>query len=105
MHQPHAHADRKRLRKLGAKCPGVAALIDGLTLRNITIKKPALSPGVIIGNASVPMRNLVFDGVRFLDPPTDGAFGMDYFHCEGVASGVAKGDTWPVPPCFANETS
>jgi len=88
-----------------AKCPGVAALIDGLTLRNVTIKKPKLSPGVIMGNSTVPMRNLVFDNVRFIDPPSDGAFGKKYFHCEGVESGVAKGDTWPVPPCFKDATT
>ena len=87
-----------------AACPGVAAAIDGLTLRNITISKPATSPGVIIGNASMPMRNVVFDGVRFEDPPANGAFGSKYFHCEGVEGGIAKGGTWPVPPCFTNET-
>lgn len=88
-----------------SKCPGVAALIDGLTLRNITINKPKLSPGVIIGNNSLKMRNLVFEDVRFIDPPADGTFGKDYFHCEGVESGVAKGSTWPVPPCFTDDTS
>ena len=88
-----------------ATCPGVAALLDGLTLRNITVNKPKTSPGVIIGNGSLPMRNIVFDGVRFIDPPADGAFGSDYFHCEGVQSSVARGGTWPVPPCFANETT
>ena len=88
-----------------AKCPGVAALIDGLTLRNVTVyNEPRTSPGVILGNASLPMRNLVFDGVRFIDPPADGAFGADYFLCEGVQSGVARGGSWPVPPCFQNET-
>ena len=87
-----------------AACPGVAALIDGLTLRNITINKPKTSPGVINGNTSLPMRNIVFDGVRFIDPPADGAFGEDYFFCRGVASGVARGGTWPVPTCFTNET-
>jgi len=86
-------------------CPGVAALIDGLTLRNITINKPKLSPGVIIGTDSVPMRNVVFDDVRFIDPPADGHFGKKYFHCEGVQGGVAKGSTWPVPPCFTDLTN
>ena len=85
-----------------ATCPGVAGLIDGLTLRNITINKPESSPGVIIGNSSVPIRNIVFDGVRFIDPPAHGAFGSDYFHCVGVQGGVARGGTWPVPPCFTN---
>lgn len=87
-----------------ATCPGVPAVIDGLTLRNVTVNRPKTSPGVIIGNGSVPMRNLVFDGVRFIDPPDDGAFGKDYFHCEGVQGAIATGGTWPVPPCFSNTT-
>ena len=88
-----------------SKCPGVAALIDGLTLRNITVNRPQTSPGVIIGNDSLRIRNLVFDNVVFVDPPDNGAFGTDYFHCEGVEGGLAKGGTWPTPPCFTNEAS
>jgi len=88
-----------------SSCPGVPGLIDGLTLRNITVKKPRLSPGVIIGNISVPMKNIVFDSVRFIDPPVNGAFGTDYFYCEGVENAVAIGDTWPVPPCFTDQST
>ena len=40
----------------------------------------------------------------FLAMPADGAFGKDYFHCEGVQGAVATGGTWPVPPCFSNNT-
>jgi hypothetical protein len=29
----------------------------------------------------------------------------DYFACEGVSRGVAKGATWPVPNCFHDETN
>ena len=28
-----------------------------------------------------------------------------YYTCSGVASGVALGDTWPVPPCFEDRTT
>lgn len=29
---------------------------------------------------------------------------QNYFSCEGVVNGVATGNTWPVPSCFADET-
>ena len=28
-----------------------------------------------------------------------------YLSCDGVQSGVAAGDTWPLPPCFADHTA
>ena len=77
--------------------------IRNLVLRNITITKPKLSPGVIIGSLDNPI-GVTFDGVRFIDPPDDGAFGKAYFHAVGV-NGVAMGGTWPVPPGFANHTA
>ena len=30
---------------------------------------------------------------------------VDYYVCEGVASGVARGNTYPVPSCFKDETN
>jgi len=87
-----------------SNCDSPAGLFANITLRNVTIKKPALSPGVIFGNSTNPIRGLVFDGVRVIDPPSNGAWGKDYYYCKGVQSGIAKGDTWPVPPCFKDET-
>ena len=47
------------------QCPTQGcATFANITLRNVTITDPALSPGVILGNASNPMSNIVFDGVR-----------------------------------------
>ena len=62
-------------------------------------------PGVIFGNSTNPIKGLVFDGVRVIDPPSDGAWGKKYYYCKGVSSGIAKGDTWPVPPCFEDQTN
>lgn len=87
-----------------ANCDSPAGLFAHITLRNITIVKPKLSPGVIFGNSTNPIQGLVFDGVRVTDPPSDGAFGKKYYYCKGVSSGIAKGDTWPVPPCFKDQT-
>lgn len=86
-----------------ATCPGVQnATIRGLVLRNITINRPKLSPGVLIGSVDNPIE-VTFDGVRFIDPPTDGSFGPAFFHVEGV-KGVALHGTWPVPPTFVNRS-
>ena len=105
--------------------------------------------GVIFGNSTNPIQNLVFDGVRwsidrsiartqytqahhpttiatkrnacshqllykrrlkhfplfrFIDPPADGVWGHKYYFCKGVQTGVAVGGTWPVPPCFTNDS-
>lgn len=87
-----------------ANCESPPGLFANLTLRNITILKPKLSPGVIFGNSTNPIQNLVFDSVRVIDPPDDGAWGKTYYYCKGVESGVARGRTWPVPSCFRDET-
>ena len=57
--------------------------------------------GVIMGSEELPMTNITFDGVR-----VEGAGeGRERYHtCSGVESGVATGDTWPVPPCFQDST-
>ena len=87
---------------LGASCPPVNGTIRNLVLRNITINQPKLSPGIMIGDASNPV-HVTFDSVRFIDPPKDGAFKTDFFYVKGV-NGVATGNTWPIPPGFANHT-
>eukprot|EP00943_MAST-04B_sp_MAST-4B-sp1_P000784 g784.t1 len=51
------------------KCPTQSCVtFNNITLRNIYIDKPVLSPGVILGNASNPMTNIVFDNVVVNDP-------------------------------------
>jgi len=89
---------------LGSNCESPSGTFANITLRNITIIKPKLSPGVIFGNSTNPIQGLVFDGVRVVDPPSRGAWGKDYYYCNGVTSGIAKGNTWPVPPCFEDQT-
>mgnify|MGYP007024451801 CR=1 FL=1 len=74
-----------------------------LVALSITIRNPKQSPGVILANTSTPMVNITFDGVRVINPGKK-PWGTDYYKCEGVASGIAKGGTWPVPPCFKNAT-
>ena len=46
-------------------CPTQACVsFRNITLRDVLISKPWLSPGVILGNASNPMQGLVFDNVK-----------------------------------------
>jgi len=83
-----------------AKCfMPAAGKYENITLRNITINNPK-KIGVIMANSTNPMNNVVFDGVKF----TGIGKKDNYFRCENVVGGVAKGDTWPVPSCFKDKT-
>ena len=65
------------------------------------VSEPLLSPGVILGNASNPMRNVTFDNVRFdfgTDPlrgsfPFGRAYQCDHAAVQSVAGTV------PAPKC------
>ena len=76
---------------------------ENIVLRNVTVMNPKGSAGVIFANDTTPMRNIVFDDVKVINPGTK-PFGPGYF-CKGVASGVATGNTTPVPPCFTDLTT
>eukprot|EP00041_Stephanoeca_diplocostata_P033862 m.1129577 g.1129577 ORF g.1129577 m.1129577 type:complete len:478 (-) comp24420_c0_seq11:3449-4882(-) len=97
--------------KLGDKCSLEYPIQDhcptqgcvtftNITLRNINITDPILSPGIILGNSTNPMKNIVFDNVvaTFDNVLPIFPYGADY-KCEN-AHGVATGGTSPVPPCF-----
>ena len=86
----------------GFHCP-VTDLItwNNLTFRNVLIDSPSNSPGVILGNATNPMTNIVFDNVQAKNAWGIPWFG-DYYKCDGVVNATAMGGTHPVPPCFTN---
>jgi polygalacturonase len=69
-----------------------------ITLRNIRVNSPRKSPGVLLGNATNPMKNVVFDNVVVHDPG-DSPWGEEYYYCEGIEGYATRGTT-PVPPCF-----
>ncbi|CAF1332555.1 unnamed protein product [Adineta ricciae] len=71
---------------------------NNITLRNITLYDPQISPGVIVGNTSNPMKNILFDNVVVKNPGSH-PWGDKYYACSNV-EGIAQGDTQPVPPCF-----
>lgn len=84
---------------------------ENITLRNVLIENPFLSPGVIMGNSSNPMRNIEFDNVTmtvsYKNYFTHGRLPFHNkrfpfagkFQCENVISGTCKGCN-PVPDCF-----
>merc|ERR1719460_1710392 len=40
------------------------ARYENITLRNITVNSPKMSPGVLIANLSNPMKNVLFENVK-----------------------------------------
>ena len=51
-----------------ASCPVPAGITwSDITFRNVTVVTSSLSPGVLMGNVTNPMRNIVFDNVRAID--------------------------------------
>jgi len=78
------------------------AQYENITLRNFVVNNPKHSAGVLIAHPDFPMKNVVFDNVRVNNPSLTPF--ADHYHCENV-QGVATGGTWPVPPCFRDETT
>mmetsp|Transcript_2305 Transcript_2305/g.3533 ORF Transcript_2305/g.3533 Transcript_2305/m.3533 type:complete len:584 (+) Transcript_2305:61-1812(+) len=83
---------------------------ENITLRNIVIEDPLLSPGVILGNSSNPMKNIAFENVTMTVPYkyylTHGRlpFHTKWFPFTGRykcqhTQGTCK-DCNPVPDCF-----
>jgi len=88
-----------------ATCNGQSnSKYENITLRNITIYDPQFEygQGVILAADDTPMENIVFHDVKVVDSKGDDF--AKYRSCEGVASGIATGDTYPVPPCFEDKT-
>ena len=79
------------------------ATFANITLKDVLITDPLLSPGVVLGNATRPMENVVFDNVRVRYDPAKSTlrgrfpFGRKY-ECES-AKVVSVGGTSPVPAC------
>eukprot|EP00301_Raphidiophrys_heterophryoidea_P027310 c9596_g1_i1.p1 GENE.c9596_g1_i1~~c9596_g1_i1.p1 ORF type:complete len:499 (+),score=143.88 c9596_g1_i1:61-1497(+) len=78
--------------------------IVNITLRNVLIDSPLLSPGVIRCNetrfdgAGPSCQGLVFDNVQVTGESTNLPYG-DAYACWNVADSVAENSA-PVPPCF-----
>merc|ERR1712232_1198363 len=84
------------------KCPPPPTTVQwaNITLRDVTVTDPKQSPGVVLGNPALPMRNVLFDNVVVTpQDPTKRPWRAKWYHCDGV-HGLATGGTVPVPPCF-----
>ena len=86
-----------------APCRSGSGQYKNIVLRNISVLNSKQSPGVIFGNTTTPMDGLVFDSVKFVNPGRTPWKG-EYYKCKGVENGIATGDTFPVPPCFNDQT-
>eukprot|EP00937_MAST-01D_sp_MAST-1D-sp2_P002275 g2275.t1 len=85
-----------------AKCPPPPTTMRwaNITLRDVTVRSPKQSPGVVLGNPARPMENVVFDNVVVTPAdPKKKPWKAAFYHCDGVR-GLATGGTSPVPPCF-----
>lgn len=71
-----------------------------ITLRDITIYDPVRSPGVLIGNSTNPMKNVVFENVVVKNAGSY-PWGDQFYDCSNI-EGFAIGTTDPVPPCFTS---
>lgn len=91
-------------------CPTQGCVtFSNITLKDITVIGPILAPGVILGNASNPIKGLVMDNVvfRFKESSASASgketlgfpFGDDY-QCEH-AQVTTMGGTSPAPKCSA----
>lgn len=88
---------------LNGSCPIPSGITwKNITLRNITIDSPRISPGVIIGNETRPMTEILFDDVVVLNPGMN-PWKTNFYACSNV-QGIAEGNTVPIPPCFEKKT-
>ena len=72
---------------------------SNIVLKDITIYNSRNSPGVLLGNSSNPMQGVVFENVVVINPGSN-PWGNDFYQpCTGI-HGIAKGTTYPIPPCF-----
>ena len=78
---------------------------SNILLKNITIVSPEGSPGLIMGNASNPIKYLAFEDVVVTSQVFIGKkpFGDSYYRepCGAIIISLAKGKTFPIPhPVF-----
>ena len=74
------------------KCPVPNNVtFSNITLRNISINSPKISPGIILGNVTNPMKNITFDNV-YVKNPSLIPNGNKYYRCENSEINI-KGNT------------
>eukprot|EP01006_Ploeotia_vitrea_P046039 TRINITY_DN66990_c2_g1_i1.p1 TRINITY_DN66990_c2_g1~~TRINITY_DN66990_c2_g1_i1.p1 ORF type:complete len:475 (+),score=271.71 TRINITY_DN66990_c2_g1_i1:34-1458(+) len=86
---------------LDPKCPTNPRVpISNITLRNVTMTKPLIGPGIVRCNATKPCTNIVFDNVNQLS-------GKPIWHnyiCDQAQGSVTASSPSPAgPTCFTNQ--
>ena len=83
------------------KCP-VPSNINwsNIVLRDINITNPEYGPGVILGNESNPINNLVFDNVIVKEEKKEFNIWKKNYICNGIKEGKVLGRTNPIPECL-----
>eukprot|EP01012_Entosiphon_sulcatum_P014137 TRINITY_DN19232_c0_g1_i1.p2 TRINITY_DN19232_c0_g1~~TRINITY_DN19232_c0_g1_i1.p2 ORF type:complete len:285 (-),score=45.01 TRINITY_DN19232_c0_g1_i1:196-1050(-) len=97
-HEPHTDLGRKCALDypIDPHCPTQGCVtFSNITLRRVSIESPLLSPGVVLGNATNPMRQVTFEDVVVRNAST---FPFGGYQCEFAAL-RAVGSTSPVPDC------
>lgn len=95
-HEPHVvlGGDCSLAYPINDHCPTQGCTtFANITLRNVYIEDPILSPGVILGNSSQPMNNISFDNVQvyMTDPEaTVPTWPFDGYHVENVIGGCVS---------------
>lgn len=111
-HQPNSKLNMKcgLTWPIEPHCPVPGCIqMENITLRNIKILNPVISPAVILGNATFPMKNVVIEDLRVTESKTKIWLGKWPFHeshypwhgrikCEH-ASGSYR-NSHPVPGCL-----
>jgi len=75
---------------------------SNILLKNITVIDPEGSPGMIMGNSTNPITNLVFEDVVVMGKIGKKPFGPDYYCEPGGVKAIARGKTFPIPSCFVD---
>jgi len=87
---PHEH---------DAECTMTPSLnVSQVMFKDITVVGGAISPGVMIGNESNPMTDIVFDNV-LAHNAARWPWGSSFYACYGM-NGTTTGNTYPQPQCF-----
>ena len=73
---------------------------SNIVLRDINITNPEYGPGVILGNESNPISNLVFNNVIVKEEKKEFNIWKKNYICSGVSKGIVLGKTNPIPDCL-----
>eukprot|EP01038_Epipyxis_sp_PR26KG_P013331 gene13331-17873_t len=85
----------------GSTCiPSPSQIYENITLKNIYVIDAVQNPGVLLADQKNPMRNILFDNVKFTNPQKTPF--QNFYKCSGITNGKAIHGSYPVPGCFTS---